>query len=322
MASGAIQKSAGNVTWKRVGHIEFFIDGQKIVYDGLDFKFNVKKVTNGAVADIAKISVLGLSRDMVNTLSTCMDVGHNLELNHSVKVYAGYENTGEQLIFAGDIQMSTPHSPVDNWLDMDCIVRGWARNEIVAMNTNEILTIRTIAENFARQAGLRVVIRTNNVHELDRKIDGFDCIGNFNDIISKMNLLGDLVFYVEQSQEEGEGATNGNLIIADADITKITGSDIFEVSQETGMVGTPKFSWPLVNVKTLMNPYIKLWDAIDLKSLLVPKGSGRYIVAEVRYIGHFRGTEWYTDLTARYAEKQEVKRNTLNRKPSWLIVTR
>ena len=92
----------GSIIFDRVGHVELLVGSNMKRFDGLDFKFSISKIFEGGVQNNAKVGLLGLNRAHIQYLSTFLDQGTNLATMKRIKVYAGYANGGEQLIFDGD----------------------------------------------------------------------------------------------------------------------------------------------------------------------------------------------------------------------------
>jgi hypothetical protein len=289
----------------RVGHIELDVGNGKFKsFKGLDFKFDVSKIAGGGVLNYAKIGLLGLNRNTVNDLSTYLSVAHQTKNPRMIKVYAGYEQTGEQLIFAGDMIFAKPSQPVDNWLNIDAQVAGWLRGAIVSVSESGSSTLKSIIENIAKEFDMDIVYLCNpNDEYLTINVPTFDCNGNFHDIIKRFNTLNP---YIKASVEFSRNSNKGNAYaihvykydIAPPEAT----SRLFKLNYKTGLIGVPQFTYPSVNFRILMNPYIHIMDYVRLDSVLIPNAGGIFKIMSIKYTGHFRGTPWYMDCVGQYCK--------------------
>ena len=103
------------------------------------------------------------------------------------------------------------------------------------------------------------------------------------------------------------------------------------INAQTGMVGTPQQTTQGVNVKCLLNPYIKINGRVQLDNKTVqllkidltlkPGGqtnvqmplasNGVYFVLAVEHSGDTRGTEWYTNVICLYIDSTTVFVNSV-----------
>lgn len=305
--------TVGSKIFNRVGHIELSVNGKLYQFYGLDFKFNIKKNCSGLSEDRATIHLLGLSRDSVNHFATFNDSASVLSQGIEVKVYAGYkEQTGEALIFDGDAELITPSQPVNNWLVIKAQVHGRYHSNIISFAKNGIMTIKDLIESFAKEFGFIVGYRTNS-KVLNERINGFDCSGDMQDILRRINLLTTIRVYDSGKKIDNiDGSSKtGLLLVGDDDPNKIKGSKIYEMSYTSGMIGMPQFSYPYVIVTSLINTAIKPFDAIYLRSVMNPKANGYYVIYDISYVGHFRGDEWYMKMKCRSLDeyKNKIKGN-------------
>lgn len=293
--------------YNRVGHVEILMDGFVKEYRECDFKFNVRKNCIGACVDTAKIGILGLNRDTVGALSTYMDVATNINMRRYIKVYAGYELTGEQLIFAGDIMFAKPSQPVDNWLNIEAQIGAWLRFEtrsVSSGNGEDGQTVGILIQNIAKAMRLRVDTRSISKEELNSPVSSFDCSGNWLDIIRRLNATMNVKVLLP-CDDDG----NMYMKVVPDDITKIHGEKNFKIDEASGLIGVPEYSWPYVKFTMLINPAVKMFDTISIKSNLVPHASGHeYQITDITYNGQMRGQSWYMTCSARDVSAKKIRR--------------
>ena len=266
--------------YNRVGHVEILMDGFVKEYRECDFKFNVRKNCIGACVDTAKIGILGLNRDTVGALSTYMDVATNINMRRYIKVYAGYELTGEQLIFAGDIMFAKPSQPVDNWLNIEAQIGAWLRfgtRSVSSGNGEDGQTVGILIQNIA---GIGESFREGSAATMNVKV-----------------LL--------PCDDDG----NMYMKVVPDDITKIHGEKNFKIDEASGLIGVPEYSWPYVKFTMLINPAVKMFDTVSIKSNLVKHASGHeYQITDITYNGQMRGQSWYMTCSARDVSANRIRR--------------
>ena len=307
-----------NRIFGRVGHIEIDVGGVVKSFYDLDFRFNIKKVAGGGTPNFAQIGILGLSRSSINDIATYLNTGNQAARRKMIKVYAGYRETGEQLIFCGDIIIARPSQPPENWISISAQTNGWMRSEVVSLDVQlteeekkrgDRLTIRKVFENIARLYNMSLEYRTTNETELDRVITGFDCTGSYQDIFRRANTLSTVRMRCDYTAEGKQIIT-----VYDMSPSMINGSSVFDLSATTGMIGVPEFIYPAVKFRMLMNPYVHLFDDVSIKSILIPYASNIFRIYNLTYNGHFRGTSWYMDCIGYLTDVDEDITKTGGRK--------
>lgn len=298
----------------RVGHIEIDVGGSIKSFHDLDFRFNIEKVAGGGTPNFAQIGILGLSRTTVNDIATYLNVGKQASRRKVIKVYAGYQDTGEQLIFCGDIIIAKPSQPPENWINISAQTNAWMRSEVVSLDVQlteeekkegKKLTVQRVFENIARLYGMSLEYRTANYRELERVITGFDCTGSYQDIFRRANTLSSVRMRCDNTAE-GKNI----IIVYDMNPAEITGSSLFNLSANTGLIGIPEFMQPSVKFRMLMNPYVHLFDDVNISSILVPNAGGIYRIYQMRYNGQLRGTNWYMDCVGRLLDYEDIAKKS------------
>lgn len=287
--------------FNRVGHVEILADNVTRKFYDLDFKFNIRKNCLGAIQDLAKVGILGLNRDTTTWLSTYLSIADERAKRRYIKVYGGYESSGEQLLFAGEIIRAKPSQPVDNWMNIDAQTGAWLRGEILSVHASSgvkkdskekprPLTVKKLMQNISKGMGKPLVYMIDeNDPDLETVMSSFDAMGTWLDIVKRFNYQTGVKILIGPE----------HLIVCHADTTKISGTRIFDISEETGMIGVPDYQWPIVRFRCLLNPAMKIFDYAMIKSKLVPHAYGKCQITDMTYVGHLRGTEWYTECEAR-----------------------
>lgn len=279
--------------------------------EGLDFKFNIKKLSDMTATNCeATVSILGLSRETIHSLATTRPPAIEQNMRKRVRVYASYEDFGDNLIFDGDIVMAKPNIPPDNWLDIRAFVGNYRHTQLHSSSINGSIQIQQLMKNCAKELGLKNVkfvdYETKQVREeMTRMINGFDCSGTSEDLLQMLNRVSDFLVFEDNRTLMCKLRNDGRRPRKSAAL----------VSESTGMVGIPEVlvgsatgkgkkdptdmtsSSLRLKVKCFINPSIQLWDLVYLQSVYLPDVDGYYTVNEIEYNGHFRGQEWYMTMT-------------------------
>ena len=321
--------------YNRVGHVEIITEDGKVSreYNGLDFRFHVEK-TYGGTKDTATVGILGLNQESISYLSTFADMATVLSKRRRVRVYAGYEDEGENLIIDGDMIEAIPSIPPDNWLTIRVVCNAYRNTEMMSMsmisepkwnkrlqaqNQKWGFRIDEILDRFVKYAGLdgwRISDSDPDEHmRLYNLVYGmylrsFDCTGTRDDIIRELNRIGDFAVALDgRTLVVGPRPwllNRGYPTLQQQVEYNQLGSrgqkkhmKIPVLDMEHGLVGIPQYKWPCCTMTTFLTCGTKIFDRVELKCRYNTEANGIYVVYGISYDGQLRGTPWYAKLHAR-----------------------
>lgn len=310
------------ILYQKVG-FDLVTEDEKMIYttsysadimkqmDGIDFKFQIRKLCDMTTTNCeASVSILGLSRETVLRLATTRPTAIEQSLRKRIRVYASYEDFGDNLIFDGDVVMAQPTLPPDNWLDIKAFVGNYRKYQLYSSSINDELQVKQLMINSAKVLGLKKVefkdAQDKRVQaEMIRKLKGFDCSGTKEDLLQMLNRVSDFLVFED----------NGMLVCKLRTDERRSRTTPALISESTGMIGIPEVlvgsadgkgkksandsspSSLRLKVKCFINPSIQLWDLVYLQSVYLPDADGYYTVNEIEYNGQLRGQDWYMTLT-------------------------
>ena len=115
--------------WDRVGYVELKIgDDEPMVFKGLDFKFNVRKVLANRFEGTMKVEIHGLTQKTANKIVTVCNQQEASMQRKLIRVYAGYRkpedpNYEGTLIGAMDILYASVTSPPpEMWITIEGVM--------------------------------------------------------------------------------------------------------------------------------------------------------------------------------------------------------
>lgn len=309
----------------RIGRVEI-ISGTKVIYstangtatvnvvgsslralDDIDFKFECKKVCDMTTfQNYANVSILGLSRETIQFLATYRNMAEELKSQKRVRIFASYKDWGDNLIFDGDITLAKPSIPPENWLNIEANVNNERGEELYSKSFIKRIRFHEAVEALARDMGLKNVQWKNcdeedGIAEKRKEIAPFAILGTKAQIIKELGRMSNFIVFEDC----------GSLMLQfdeNKPFTSYSGMPV-TISEENGMIGVPQVKtgigqsgdnnqkFGIVEVKTFINPSIRMWDIVNLKSVYLPDMNGLYSVSQIEYNGHFRGQEWYQTMT-------------------------
>ena len=250
----------------------------------VDVKFRVE-YSQSATLTQAEISICNLTRANIEYLTTYVSVWIAKANASRIRLFAGYEDEEPiNLIFDGDILSAIPTEPPEVWLNCTAISGGYGSIQMFSESILVPVPMRTVFEQAAGWVGMDLEWNAT----VSKTIKSFDCTGNRNKLIEQLNSLGEISVFEE----------NGKMVVVDEAHPKRSGN-IFEISEETGMVSVPKIDQIGIEAKIFLNTKIKCGDTVHITSKRVPIASGNYYVMNVIHEGHFRGDLWYTTIKTR-----------------------
>lgn len=284
--------------WKRSGYVAIEMENGRFQKfggdnDSLDFKFEGVKL--GDICNDFTVSILGLSTDTINTL-TVWDLARAIKRRRKIRVYAGYSTDSiASPIFEGIVMEAIPSPPPNKWLSFKCMYIGpqpepgiatqYVEGKIekvfkqLVKNVNLTYENKTTTESYVPMWKVTSVDKNQTVKF---KIDKSP-MANLSDFANTFGIK----CYCE-----------GVCIYAvDAKGWYKTPHDAKVISVDTGLIDIPFIDLAGAKIKLRLSDDIALFSWVYLKSELIPSANGYYYAIEKKQVGHFRGDDWYTEIT-------------------------
>lgn len=272
--------------YNRIGYVEIADNnGRMIKYggsnDGLDFKFN--GTISGELCPKFSVGILGLSKETIEYLAT-WNPAESLERMRRIKVYAGYD--GDMLaspIFDGMILTAIPTQPPNAWLEFDCILHPLSKTPPIEFDT-ESKEIEEIFRDIAKRNNLNARWECDSIRSDSKVTFRFDK-SNYdlvNDFANRFNIIA----YVEE----------GVLVARDKHGEKGDPKNSRIISIETGMLGVNNVTLRGAIIKKRLDATIRCFTWLNLQSKIFPKANGSYFIISKKFVGHYRGNDWFVEL--------------------------
>lgn len=271
--------------------------------DPLKIEFEVKK-TALRNSNIGIITLWNLSPDMERRI---------IIEGSEVILEAGYKDNSS-IIFVGSIiqPLRGKTNGTDYYLKLICIDGDSYLNLAFSSATLESgQSKQQLAQQTLRASNLKdveVIIQDLNKLPNTVAIDGSSPLndrpkvvfGKTSEIIDRLAKMGNATSYMD----------GGELKFFTLDDQPNLAS-AWEINVNTGMIGTPQQSLYQVEVKTLLNPKIRIGDYVHLNNADIMaqqygitetpyllESDGYYKVIEIQYSGDSRGQDWYSIIKA------------------------
>lgn len=281
-------RTQGQRYWGRDGWVD--IEGYGTPPKGLDFKFVAECA--GDVYPKFSVGVLGLSTKNMNAL-TVWNPPDAYDAARRVSVYAGYESDGIRgPICTGYVLRAIPTPPPEAWMNFDCVL-SLGKKKIsldVGNYSSQIFgEAYDVAKTIGRIAGFRYVMWNATTVRSNAHVEfTMNCS---NDVMMEKfaKKLGLTVVY----------GMDGVVSIYDKKPWYFTSPDPYStpiISSDTGLLMIGNVDSAGATVRVRLTDRYQLFGWVKLETTLIPSASGFYYVVTKKHVGHFRGSEWYTEL--------------------------
>lgn len=256
----------------------------KATEDGtmLSVEFNVKKAVKGSPST-GEVTITGLLKEDIAWISTNFNLQGG-QLNPSFFILSvGYgENTSE--ILRGNIVTAIPSLDSPDFSIKLNIQAGYLNNlenNAVAYSLKDA-TLKKIAENVAKNNKLKLDFKAK-----DKKVGDYAFAGSPFLQIERFRSAYPLYDMFMRGDK---------LIVSDRDFG---GINKIRLSNQSGLLGTPKPTPMGCEIICMLNPFLNVGDALDLKSFKLPQLDGVYFIFELTHQGANRGDVWVSRINAR-----------------------
>lgn len=257
-----------------------------VTIDNLPIKVEIKRAGLPAL-DNAKITILGLSRDLMESV-TFLNY-KNLFINmNTIDIYAGDE-TGLDLVFSGEITSAIPNfnnAPSIN-LEIDAIT-GYSSNvkAVPPLSIKGNIPVSQLCAQIARESGFDFRNEGINI------IASNPCIKGSN--ITKLKNI---------AQTYKIGMTIENKVVTIYPLNGSSAQLVLTISGDNGLIGYPSFSQNGIDCKIMFAPAVSIGQKIKIDSI-VPKVSGVWWVYSLSHSieANIPNGKWETNIQASYGE--------------------
>ena len=268
----------------RVVYVEFITaNGEMKRLEGIDVKFSIHKYM-GVVMNEANIEIYNLAKEDIEFLTTFTSQFIAYDKRKRIRIFGGYKDTGVGLLFDGDIVEAIPTTPPDICLRCKAMTGHYGNSTIISKSITNTLSVKDVLKQVEGWTGKKV----NDFSTTNKKINGFYFTGAETQLIGQINNIPDITCFED----------DGSLIVVDSKNPNID-KEIKHISQTSGMIEIPQPDALGIKVKILLDNTIKLGQTIEIESSSIPACNGQYWIYEFTHRGHFRGTEFYTEISAR-----------------------
>ena len=266
-----------------------------VTLHGLNTKFTVTENIGNFYpkAQIGVCNVKATTRDFLTNYMNFSDLHYSKRV---LRLYAGYLQPGEDwhktpYLFGGNIMYTRFTEPPDIWLNMEVLYK----NRVSALTSQEwtlkgTQTSETVLRESAKRLNLGLDIRDMPPYSFTN----FTATGDGKALLRQLRYsMPNYAVFVN----------NGALTVIARDRKRpAPGETIWQVREDTGMIGIPVVETWGVELTTLLNPNMHPGDWVNLVSQHQPAASGIYIILSITHSGELRGKEFYTKIQAYYPD--------------------
>lgn len=252
-----------------------------VTIEDLPIQVSVKRAGLPAM-DEAKITILGLSRELMDSL-TFLSYRNLLVNANKIDIYAG-DNTGLDLVFSGEITSAIPNFQSAPSVSMELeAITGYS--SIVKaeppFSVKGSIPVSNLCEQIAKQAGFTFVNK------------------GVNKIANNVHLKGGAITKLRSLQKDyGIGMTIENNVVTIYPQNQ-KGNLVLTVSNDNGLIGYPSFTQDGIKVKFEFAPQVSIGTVIKVDSV-VPKASGEWSVFSLSHniSANIPNGAWETEIDA------------------------
>lgn len=248
----------------------------------LGVDFNVKKSVKGTPST-GEVTITGLLKEDIAWISTNFNLQSGVLNPSFFSLSVGYgENTSE--ILRGNIVTAIPNLDSPDFSIKLNIQAGYLNNLQNNAVTHSLknATLKQIAENIAKNNKLKLEFKAKN-----RNVGDYAFAGSpFLQILKFREAYKGVDAFIR----------GDSLVVTDQDFK---GINVVRLSNKSGLLGTPKPTPMGCEINCMLNPFLNVGDALDLKSFKLPQLDGVYFVFELSHVGNNRGDAWISKINAR-----------------------
>lgn len=203
----------------------------------------------------------------------------------------GRKSKGAFVLFSGQATASNPSQPPDIGLTFVSLTMSAMLGNIGTLNAGATAPVKGIAQQIANQlpnpATGQPGIPLDYQASYNPNIRNYSYNGPLIKQVDRLNAIGGIYAFID----------NNVLVIVDQNKPRNGGALI--LNKNNGMIGVPEVNSLGVNVRVLIGPEIRPWQAVQIQSELNPAANGTFIVYKLGFDIASRAEPFYWNLETR-----------------------
>lgn len=247
----------------------------------LKIDFDVDMSANGNFSK-GNITIIGLPQNDIALLSTNRNKDGTLKPS-KVSLEVGYPNILGQILQGNIIEAEANFTAPDQSIRLGIISAYESGQSQTATNISKNATFRDIAQAVA------------SANKLTLKYDS----SIPNKVIGDYSFKGTPFQQVQRLREympDDIDISIKNDILEVKNKKALAGAKKITIDSDSGLIGTPAPTLQGCNIRTLLNPALKVNDYVEIKSVRIPQLNGIYRIIELKHRGTNRGDLWESAL--------------------------
>ncbi len=267
----------------RLVRVGIQIDGEFIYFTDLDMRIQGQKWA-GPTWGSCTIKISNLTVDQQNKIMTTATPFIKTGRPINVTVDVGREKSGYFSLFQGQCFSSNITQPPDIGITLRSVTQNFQASLMQVVSQNSSSTLKSIAQTIATKNGWKL----DATRVTDRQIANFGFIGSGQKLLNKLSDFGAVRVYLDDATQ--------TLVLTDPD--KARQGAIFQLSQQTGMVGVPQATQNGCIVQCLVQPEINIGQGISVFSAVNKSvNSSNYYISQIAYDIANRDNPFYYTIT-------------------------
>lgn len=247
----------------------------------LSIDFNVTQSIRG-VGGTGDLRISGLPVSDIAFLSTNYEPSTGALKQSAVSLSVGYAGNNANILTGNIVQAVPDLDNAENTISLQVQQNGLINlGEPVSYSAKNV-SLYDIASNIAKNNNLNLDFKLSDSTKTD-----YAFFGSPQQQIEQFR----------QSYPDIDIFINGSKLIVRK--ASSTGSATYNVSNSSGMIGSPKPTPLGCEVRVLLNPYMQVGQYIKLKSAKLSQMDGTYTIQSVVHTGSTRADSWESKIVCR-----------------------
>lgn len=250
----------------RIVKVSIEVNGVVKTYEGVRIVAFGTKYAN-ALQNEATITITNLTkrtRDFILTETSPFNQNRTPKV---VRLEAGRESYGTELVFVGNVVSSTISQPPDVGVTLKCLTGNFQKGNILTRNYGSTVSLRQLSQQIAEDIGLALKYQAT-----DKNISNYAFTGAALNQVEIMGAYKGINVYID----------NNYLVVKDA-FTPLANVPSRVLNLDTGLIGIPEFNEQGIRVKYLLDQKTVLGGSLQVTSEVNPAVNGEYVIYKLGF---------------------------------------